>query len=91
VWTRRGSEQHQHVAGARMLGALHGDLTKRGIVMRVVEAHAKVRDLLRAEGLEERVGYLGRHLFAEQAIAEFHGAEKDTHSCEKITAPAWAR
>jgi hypothetical protein len=35
-----------------------------------VEAHAKVRDLLRAEGLEERVGYLGRHMSVEQAITE---------------------
>jgi len=58
------------VAGARMLVALHQALAKRGIPMRVVEAHAKVRDLLRAEGLEERVGYLGRHLSVEQAIAE---------------------
>jgi hypothetical protein len=27
--------------------------------------------LLRAEGLEERVGYFGRHLPVDQAIAEF--------------------
>ncbi len=59
------------VAGARMIYGLHVDLAKRGIQMRVVEAHAKVRDLLRAEGLEERLGYLGRHLSVDQAIAEF--------------------
>ena len=59
------------VAGARMLAGLHRDLAKRGIRMRVVEAHAKVRDLLRAEGLEEQVGYLGRHMSVDQAIAEF--------------------
>ena len=28
-------------------------------------------DLLRAEGLEERVGYLGRHMSVDQAIVEF--------------------
>src|SRR5207237_10434651 len=50
------------VAGARMLAGLCRDFAKRGIRMRVVEAHAKVRDLLRAEGLEEQIGYLGRHL-----------------------------
>jgi anti-anti-sigma factor len=61
------------VAGARMLAGLHEDLAKREIRLRVVEAHAKVRDLLRAEGLEERVGYLGRHLSVDQAIAEFQG------------------
>ncbi len=59
------------VAGARMLAALYRDLKKRGIAMRVVEAHAKVRDLLRAEALEEQVGYLGRHITIDQAIAEF--------------------
>ncbi len=62
---------HVDVAGARMLVALHRDLAKRGILFRVVEAHATVRDLLRAEGLEERVGYLGRHMSVEQAIVEF--------------------
>jgi anti-anti-sigma factor len=58
------------VAGARMLAGLHRDLAKRGVPLRIVEAHAKVRDLLRAEGLEERVGYLGRHMSVDQAIAE---------------------
>jgi anti-anti-sigma factor len=59
------------VAGARLLTGLHRDLTKREVQLRIVEAHAKVRDLLRAEGLEEQVGYLGRHLSVDQAIAEF--------------------
>lgn len=59
------------VAGARMLAGLHRDLVKREIPLRVAEAHAKVRDLLRAEGLEEHVGYFGRHLSVDQAISEF--------------------
>jgi MFS superfamily sulfate permease-like transporter len=59
------------VAGASMLAGLHRALEKRQIKMRIVEAHAQVRDLLRAEGLEERVGYFGRHLSVEQAVAEF--------------------
>lgn len=59
------------VAGARMLAGLHRDLAQQGIQLRLVEAHAKVRDLLRAEGLEERVGYFGRHMTVEQALAEF--------------------
>jgi MFS superfamily sulfate permease-like transporter len=58
------------VAGARMLAALHEDLKKREVQLRLVEAHATVRDLLRAVGLEEQVGYLGRHMSVEQAIAE---------------------
>ena len=59
------------VAGARMLVALHEKLAKREIPLRIVGAHAKVRDLLRAEALEDRVGYLGRHLSVDQAIEEF--------------------
>jgi high affinity sulfate transporter 1 len=58
------------IAGARMLAGLHVDLAKRGVGLRIAEAHAKVRDLLRAEGVEERVGYLGRHMSVEQAIVE---------------------
>jgi high affinity sulfate transporter 1 len=61
------------VAGARMLAALHADLARRSIQLRIAEAHATVRDLLRATGLQERVGYLGRHLSVDQAIAEFQG------------------
>jgi len=60
------------VAGANMLAGLHRDLVKRQAQLRIVGAHAKVRDLLRAVGLEERVGYLGRHISVDQAIAESH-------------------
>jgi SulP family sulfate permease len=59
------------VAGANMLAGLQRDLARRQAHMRLVGAHAKVRDLLRAVGLEERVGYLGRHISIDQAIAEF--------------------
>jgi sulfate permease, SulP family len=58
------------VAGASLIAGLHSDLAKRNVRLRVVEAHAKVRDLLRAEGLEERLGYLGRHMSIDQAVAE---------------------
>jgi SulP family sulfate permease len=59
------------VAGAAMLAALHSDLATRGIQLRIVEAHANARDLLRAEGLEEKVGYFGRYMSVDQAIVEF--------------------
>jgi MFS superfamily sulfate permease-like transporter len=59
------------LAGARMLAGLHQELTKQEIKIRIVEAHGRARDLLRAEGMEERIGYLGRHMSVEQAIAEF--------------------
>jgi high affinity sulfate transporter 1 len=59
------------VAGASMLAKLHGDLAARGAQLRIVGAHARARDLLRALALEEQVGYLGRHLSIQQAISEF--------------------
>jgi MFS superfamily sulfate permease-like transporter len=58
------------VAGADMLADFHNELQVRGIQLRIVEAHAKTRDLLRAVGLEEQVGYLGRHMSVDQAIVE---------------------
>lgn len=48
------------VAGARMLKRLHEELSATEVVLRFVEAHAAVRDMLRAEGLEELVGPISR-------------------------------
>ena len=61
------------LAGARMLAALHADLQAAGIRLRLVGAHAAVRDILRAEALEERVGYFGRRISVADAIDEFQG------------------
>ena len=65
------------VAGASLLAGLHRDLAKADVPLRVVGAHAKVRDLLRAVGLEEKVGYLGRHISVDQAIAESRAETAD--------------
>jgi MFS superfamily sulfate permease-like transporter len=59
------------VAGAAMLASMNRELATLGTQLRIVEAHARVRDLLRAEGLEAQVGYLGRHLSVDQALGEF--------------------
>jgi anti-anti-sigma regulatory factor len=64
------------VAGAAMLAELHKELSLRGIQLRIVEAHANPRDLLRAQGLEEQVGYFGRHMSVEQAIVEHLRADQ---------------
>ena len=61
------------LAGARMLAQLHGDLKAAGIRLRLVGAHAAVRDILRAEGLEESIGYLGRRITGADVIDEFQG------------------
>ena len=59
------------LAGARMFLDLHTELAKRGIILRLVEAHASVRDLLRMEGAEERVGRIDRFATVADAIEHF--------------------
>ena len=61
------------LAGARMLATLHATLKAMGIRLRLVAPHAAVRDILRAEGLEERVGYFGRGVTVADAIDELQG------------------
>ncbi|MBT8767065.1 SulP family inorganic anion transporter [Metapseudomonas boanensis] len=61
------------LAGVRMLETLHRELHAAGIRLRPVAAHAAVRDLLRAEGQEERFGYFGRKLSVADVIDEFQG------------------
>ncbi len=43
-----------------MLHELHGELATRDAVLRIVGAHGWVRDLLRADGIAEKVGGLDR-------------------------------
>jgi MFS superfamily sulfate permease-like transporter len=59
------------LAGARMLAKLHEDLAAAGIRLRLVGAHAPVRDILRAEGLEERFGTISHEVAMADLIDEF--------------------
>jgi MFS superfamily sulfate permease-like transporter len=59
------------MAGARMFLALHAELEKRGIALRLVEARSSVRDILRAEGVEELVGPIDRFTTLADAIDGF--------------------
>jgi MFS superfamily sulfate permease-like transporter len=61
------------LAGARMLAKLHEALKAQGIRLRLVSAHSAVRDMLRAEGLEETIGYFGRRISVADVIDEFQG------------------
>ena len=62
------------LAGARMFLDLHTELAKRGIILRLVEAHASVRDLLRIEGAEDRVGRIDRFATVADAIEHFQNS-----------------
>ena len=48
------------LAGSHMLRRLYDEVTPRGIALRLVGAHGRVRDLLRADGIGELVGGLDR-------------------------------
>ena len=61
-------------AGARMLSALQRDLASLGVQFRLVEAHAAVRDILRAEGLHERAGPIDRRTSVDDVIHSWHQA-----------------
>jgi sulfate permease, SulP family len=63
------------LAGAKMLLHLQAELAKRGIILRLVEARASVRDLLRVEGAEERVGAIDRFATLADVIEDFQKEE----------------
>jgi SulP family sulfate permease len=56
-----------------MLAKLHQELKAAGVRLRLVAAHAAARDILRAEGLEESIGYFGRRITVADVIDEFQG------------------
>jgi high affinity sulfate transporter 1 len=56
------------LAGSRMLHELHGQLAGRNIALRVVGAHGAVRDLLRADGLDQRVGNIDRFVTLDSLL-----------------------
>jgi high affinity sulfate transporter 1 len=63
------------LAGAKMFLNLQAELAKRAIVLRLVEARASVRDLLRLEGAEERVGTINRFATLADVIEDFQKEE----------------
>jgi high affinity sulfate transporter 1 len=57
------------LAGTLMLHQLHEELAARGVTFCIVGAHGSARDLLRADGLEEKVGKLDRAATLESVLA----------------------
>jgi high affinity sulfate transporter 1 len=63
------------LAGAKMFLELQAELAKQQITLRLVEARASVRDLLRMEGAEERVGTINRFATLADVIEDFQKTE----------------
>jgi MFS superfamily sulfate permease-like transporter len=58
------------LAGSHMLDQLHGELARYGIPLRIVGAHGQLRDLLRADGVGEKVSGLDRRITLDDLINE---------------------
>jgi hypothetical protein len=56
---------------AATLGLLADELTFLGIEMQVVEARSSVRDRLRAEGLDAKLGAIDRFRSVYQVVEDF--------------------
>jgi sulfate permease, SulP family len=63
------------LAGAKMFLDLQAELAKQDKILRLVEARASVRDLLRLEGAEERVGTINRFATLADVIEDFQKTE----------------
>lgn len=59
------------VSGSKMLLQLSNELKQRGIIFRIVEALADVRDLLRLLGMEEITGHISRRDSVNNVVEEF--------------------
>jgi MFS superfamily sulfate permease-like transporter len=60
------------LAGSRMLHNLHGELAERGIALRIVGARGQVRELLRADGLDVKVGGVERGVTLDDLLSAPH-------------------
>ena len=56
------------LAGSHMLHELHGALAARGTALRIVGTNGRVRDLLRADGMDEKVGELDQTTTLERLL-----------------------
>ena len=66
------SSPYVDLAGARMLESLSDELAKRHITLRLAEALAGARDILRIEGAEAKVGNIDRFTAITDVVEQFH-------------------
>jgi high affinity sulfate transporter 1 len=70
------SANYVDVPGARFLIQLEDELEKKGIDFRIVDALGSVRDILRAEGMEQEIGHISRRHTINEILAEFEELNK---------------
>ncbi len=62
---------HVDLAGAEMLAGLYDELALLDVRLQIVEARSSVRDRLHAEGVEDKVGRIGRFRSLADAVDDF--------------------
>jgi sulfate permease, SulP family len=60
-------------SGARLIKRLYLDLEKRGIALKVAEAHSEVRDILRFEDIEHLLGHVSRRDTVHDIVVLYSG------------------
>ena len=66
------------VAGSKMLVELSNKMKQQKIEFRIVEALATVRDMLRKQGIEQKIGHISRKVTIHDLVNEFLEVEKST-------------
>jgi high affinity sulfate transporter 1 len=56
------------IAGSKLIKRLYIDLKNKGIALKIAEAHASVRDMLRAEELEFLYGHISRKISVDDLV-----------------------
>jgi MFS superfamily sulfate permease-like transporter len=65
------------VTAADMINDLYDDLSKQGITLRIATASGKVRDVLRASGIEEKMGAVRLDSSGNDIIKAWKAEEQD--------------
>jgi MFS superfamily sulfate permease-like transporter len=59
------------IAGARLIKKLYLDLLAKGIALKISDAHASVRDILRIEEIEHLLGHISRKVCIDDLVNEY--------------------
>jgi sulfate permease, SulP family len=73
------------LAGARMLHDLHRELAAQAIEFRIVGARGRVRDLLRADGLDDKVGGFDRAATLDRLLCSSTSPDVRAHRSHSAT------
>ncbi len=73
------SSNYVDMAGARFLIELEDELEKKKIAFKVVEALGSVRDMLRAEGMEQEIGHISRKVDLEEVVEAYVKKDSESH------------